>query len=187
MEEQIQPLAVEPGHPATDATLAASALSASAEFVPLDKRVVNLWRLTDLIGLGILLAVALAGCLFVGFGVLENGFWALLLWSLLAALCGWVISWYPPRAYHAWGYRIDAKVLETRSGVWFRVVKLLPLSRLQHVDLHRGPLERAHGLASLVLHTAGTHEATVVIPGLDADEAVRFRDRLVAAGGDDAV
>ena len=49
------------------------------------------------------------------------------------------------------------------------------------------PLERAHGLASLILHTAGTHEATLVIPGLDADEAARLRDRLVAAGGDDAV
>jgi membrane protein YdbS with pleckstrin-like domain len=106
---------------------------------------------------------------------------------LLAAFCGWVIYWHPPRAYQTWGYRIDAKVLETRSGIWFRVIKLLPLARLQHVDLRRGPLERAHGLASLILHTAGTHQATLVIPGLDADEAARLRDRLVAAGGDDAV
>jgi membrane protein YdbS with pleckstrin-like domain len=48
-------------------------------------------------------------------------------------------------------------------------------------------LERAHGLASLTMHTAGTHDAALVIPGLDADEAVRLRDRLVAVGGDDAV
>jgi membrane protein YdbS with pleckstrin-like domain len=69
----------------------------------------------------------------------------------------------------------------------FHVAHLLPLSRLQHVDLHRGPLERAFGLASLILHTAGTHEARITIPGLDADEAVRLRDRLVEVGGDDAV
>ena len=148
---------------------------------------INLWRLISLIGYGILLAVSLVAGLIVGFAVLENALWALLGWSLLASLCGWIIYWYPPRAYMARGYRIDAKVLETRSGVWFRVVKLLPLSRLQHVDLRRGPLERAHGLASLILHTAGTHEASLVIPGLDADEAVRLRDQLVAAGGDDAV
>jgi len=157
------------------------------DFTPLDKRVINLWRLTSLIGFSILLAVSLVASLIVGFAVLENVLWTLLGWSLLAALCGWMIYWYPPRACQARGYRIDAKVLETRSGVWFRVVKLLPLSRLQHVDLRRGPLERAHGLASLVLHTAGTHEATLVIPGLDSNEAVRLRDRLVTAGGDDAV
>jgi membrane protein YdbS with pleckstrin-like domain len=44
-----------------------------------------------------------------------------------------------------------------------------------------------YGLASLVLHTAGTHSANILIPGLDAGEAVRLRDRLVEIGGDDAV
>jgi len=167
-------------------TEAAPDLSAP-EFVPLDSRVIPLWRLTSLIGFSILLAVSLVASLFIGFAVLENALPVLLAWALFAAGCGWIIYWYPPRAYRAWGYRLDAKVLETRSGVWFRVVKLLPLSRLQHVDLRRGPLERAHGLASLALHTAGTHEATLVVPGLDADDAIRLRDRLVAAGGDDAV
>ena len=76
---------------------------------------------------------------------------------------------------------------ETRHGIWWRQLQLLPLARLQHVDLHSGPIERSMGLASLLLHTAGTHEATVMIPGLDANEAVRLRDHLVAIGGDDGV
>jgi membrane protein YdbS with pleckstrin-like domain len=89
--------------------------------------------------------------------------------------------------YRAWGYRLDGKVLETRHGVLFRTMQLLPLARLQHVDLHNGPIERSLGLASLMLHTAGTHEATIVIPGLDTNEAVRLRDHLVVVGGDDGV
>jgi len=171
--------------PAPFASLAPA--TAPDSFTPLDLRVIKLWRLTSLIGLGIPLGGSLIVGLIVALTALESVVWILLGWSLLAALCGWLIYWYPPRACQAWGYRIDAKVLETRSGIWFRVIKLLPLSRLQHVDLRRGPLERVHGLASLILHTAGTHEATLVIPGLDADEAARLRDRLVAAGGDDAV
>jgi membrane protein YdbS with pleckstrin-like domain len=156
-------------------------------FLALDGRVVGLWRLTGAIGWGIVLLAALAGSV-VG-GVLWGGRYAALLaaWVGLAGLAAWWVYWYPARSYRAWGYRIDARVLETREGVWFQVVKLLPLSRLQHVDLQRGPLERAHGLASLVLHTAGTHEATLVIPGLDAAEAARLRDCLVAAQGDDGV
>jgi hypothetical protein len=99
----------------------------------------------------------------------------------------WLVVWRPPRLYRSWGYRIDERVLETRSGLMFQVRRLLPLSRLQHVDLQRGPIERSFGLASLVLHTAGTHQASITIPGLDPDAAVRLRDHLLEMGGDDAV
>lgn len=112
---------------------------------------------------------------------------ALVPWSVLL-LAGILWSlWYPSRAHRAWGYRIQDQVLEIRSGVWFRVTRFLPLSRLQHVDLHRGPLERAHGLASLTLHTAGTREASVGLPGLAEAEAERLRDLFMVAHGDDAV
>lgn len=159
----------------------------SPEFIPLDPRVINLWRLTRLIGFGIVLLISLLGSLIAGLAAFDSVVGTLSGWGVLAVFFGWLTWWYPPRAYRAWSYRVDDRVLETRSGIWFRVIKLLPLSRLQHVDLHRGPLERANGLASLVLHTAGTHEATLVIPGLAAEDAARLRDRLVAAGGDDAV
>jgi membrane protein YdbS with pleckstrin-like domain len=102
-------------------------------------------------------------------------------------MVGLWLWWYPRRAFQAWSYRLDGRVLELRSGVWFRLVRLLPLTRLQHVDLQRGPLERSFGLASLVLYTAGTQEASIAIPGLADAEAVRLRDTLVATGGDDGV
>ena len=107
--------------------------------------------------------------------------------ALFVGLAAWGVFLRPRRAYRAWGYRIDERVLELRSGILFQVSRLLPLTRLQHVDLRRGPLERAFGLASLALHTAGTREATLHIPGLDAREAARLRDHLIAVGGDDAV
>jgi uncharacterized protein len=159
----------------------------SAGYTSLDPRAIQLWRISDLIGFGILSIPVMVAAL-VGARIwLGNALLGFIPWGLLLVMGGVWVVWYPPRAYRAWGYRIDEHVLETRSGVWWRVIKLLPLSRLQHVDLRRGPLERAHGLASLLLHTAGTQEATLIIPGLDDAEAVRLRDRLLAAGGDDAV
>ena len=165
----------------------AAAAKAPAEFMPLDPRVITLWRVTRLIGFGILLLLSLFGSLIAGWAAPASLVGMLAGWLALAVLLAWLIWQYPPRAYRMWSYRVDDRVLETRSGVWFRVIKLLPLSRLQHVDLRRGPLERSQGLASLVLHTAGTREAALIIPGLEAEEAVRLRDRLVSAGGDDAV
>ncbi len=157
------------------------------EFRPLDPRSVKLWIVTDLIGYGVLLLILLASFLILGFVRPRFLWWLVGGWAIVAAFCLWYSFWRPPRSYRAWGYRIDAKVLETRNGILYQRTRLLPLSRLQHVDLERGPFERMYGLASLVLHTAGTHSASITIPGLDADEAVRLRDHLVAIGGDDAV
>ena len=161
--------------------------SPDTAFLPLDPRVVNLWRLDQAVGWGIFLLLMLGGA-----GVFYLAFPETLPWTSLAGLFFmglslWFIFAYPGRAYHAWGYRIDGRVLEIRSGLFVWSLELLPLTRIQHVDLQRGPLERMYGLASLVLHTAGTRSAAITLPGLDAEEAVRLRDHLLAIGGDDAV
>jgi uncharacterized protein len=156
-------------------------------YQPLDPRVVKLWKIHSLIASAILLFLAMIGVLFLGVGGLVPWIWLLAGWLALALLRVYFLFWHQQRVYRAWGYRLDGRVLETRHGIWFRELQLLPLARLQHVDLHSGPIERSLGLASLLLHTAGTHEATIAIPGLDADEAVKLRDHLVAIGGDDGV
>ena len=174
IDEEIKPfdqsvLSGEPPHPTTG-------------FQPLDSRVVNLWRVSSLIGFGVLLLSLLIPV--VAVGVAEP---RALVWLAVAAAAVWFCLWYPSRLYRSWGYRIEGKVLETRSGRIFQRARLLPLSRLQHVDIERGPLERMFGLAALVLHTAGTHSANIRIPGLEAAEATRLRDHLIDIGGDDAV
>jgi uncharacterized protein len=156
------------------------------DFRSLDPRVIQLWRVRQLITSAVLLGIGLVSVVSVG---VATGAW-LWLWLGFAALVVLrviLFFWYPARAYQGWGYRLEGSVLETREGIWFRSLTLLPLSRLQHVDLHSGPIQRSFGLASLLLHTAGTQHATIVIPGLDAAEAARLRDQLVAVGGDDAV
>ncbi len=156
-------------------------------FQTLDLRVVNLWRVSGLIGFGILLISLLIPIVFVGVAIPWATIWLILAWLALTAVTVWYCLWYPQRLYTSWGYRIDSKVLETRSGRVFQRTRLLPLTRLQHVDIERGPLERMFGLAALVLHTAGTHSANIRIPGLEAAEATRLRDHLIEIGGDDAV
>ena len=175
----------------TDAT---NEIEPRPEFRQLDPRVISLWRLNNAIAAAVILLL-LAGLFVIArlglFDSLETDFavepFALAGLVLIAALLVWFAWWRPPRLYRAWSYRITDRVLETRSGLLIRVTRLLPLARVQHVDLERGPFERMMGLASLVLYTAGTHSASITVPGLAADEAVRLRDHLVEIGGDDAV
>lgn len=158
-----------------------------AEFQLLDPRTVKLWRMNYLIGFGIVILATLAAVISIGYAAPEARMWLAAGWLALTPVCLWFSFWFPTRYYRSWRWRIDAKVLELRHGRLIERTRLIPLARLQHVDLERGPLERLFGLASLVIHTAGTHAASTTIPGLDAETAARLRDHLVEIGGDDAV
>lgn len=157
------------------------------DFRPLDPRAIKLWRTTDLIVFGIVILAMLAVAVSIGWKLPSQRIWLAVGWLATTAVCLSFSFWHPPRYYRTWGWRIDARVLEIRSGRMVERTRLVPLARLQHVDLQRGPLERMFGLSSLIIHTAGTHSATTTIPGLEAAEAERLRDHLVAIGGNDAV
>lgn len=76
-------------------------------------------------------------------------------------------------------WRLDERGLQVRRGVFWRKEVLVPRSRVQHLDLERGPVERHFGLATLVVHTAGTRMHALRQSGfLDAD-AVALRDALL--------
>ncbi len=150
-------------------------------FLELDASVILEWRLQHAIEKGgIGLGLTAGG---VGLGLGADISWILIapVWLVLLGILGGLVVWYPNAAYEKWRYRADATVLELKFGViWERSV-LIPMSRLQHVDLHRGPLERHFGLTSLEIHTAGTRHASHRIPGIPMEKAVQLRDELVGA------
>ena len=149
------------------------------------------WMSAERIGWGILLGVlALPGA-------------GLALWLLdfervgwLAALVGvpvataalWMLTLPWTRACHRRAaYQLDGEGLGYRHGVLWRHEIHVPRSRIQHTDVTQGPIERRYGLATLVVHTAGTSHARIAVEGLSAEEAYRLRDQLVSSTGDDGV
>jgi uncharacterized protein len=85
------------------------------------------------------------------------------------------------RNQRSWKYAEREDELLVSHGIMFRQLVVVPYGRMQFVDVHAGPLERAFGLAQVELHTA-TPETDAKIPGLHPDEAARLRDRLSALG-----
>ncbi|OHE85712.1 MAG: hypothetical protein A2190_12165 [Lysobacterales bacterium RIFOXYA1_FULL_69_10] len=79
-------------------------------------------------------------------------------------------------AYTAW--RHDDDGLAVRRGRLWRSETRVPASRVQHLDVKHGPWQRRRGLATLVVHTAGTRNSAVTVPHLDAADAERLRDAL---------
>jgi membrane protein YdbS with pleckstrin-like domain len=107
--------------------------------------------------------------------------------SLLRAVAGIAIlmiclglaMWRASLAFRFTRWRLDEDGLRVRRGRFWRTEVLIPRARVQHLDIERGPIERRFGLATLVVHTAGTRLNAVRQPGFDDHDASRLRDALV--------
>ena len=82
------------------------------------------------------------------------------------------------RRHHRAGWRLDDDGFAYRRGRWWYTETRVPASRVQHLDLRHGPLERRWKLATLVIHTAGSRMSAVSVSGLDENDAEALRDRL---------
>ena len=92
---------------------------------------------------------------------------------LIAAL---IVIVAPERRYHRLRYRLTGHTLHSVHGWMVQTDTVVPFVRVQHLDVIRGPLDKVFGTASLVVHTAGTHNSTVTINGLSPERAAEIRD-----------
>ena len=84
----------------------------------------------------------------------------------------------PGRTYRRLGYALHAQLLQVVRGWLFYTDTLVPFVRVQHIDVTRGPIEKTFGTATLVVHTAGTHNSIVMLPGLSPERASEIRDEI---------
>jgi membrane protein YdbS with pleckstrin-like domain len=151
----------------------------------LEPRVITYWVIADSLGSWIVAALAW----FVGRPLLTEHWrhWSEA-WDhvLLGACIGLVLLPFvtPPLAYARWRFAFVGDLLTMRYGILFVEERAVPVRRMQHVDLVRGPIERLFGLATLVVFTAGNEGSAFRVPGLGAARARALRDRIVEARGD---
>ena len=143
---------------------------------PLHPNHVKALRLSGLVAAVPVTAAMLAGALIP---LLVDGVvWPSLVLFPLIALIAWLIVFLPWRRYSARGFTMDRDRLRVVKGVLFRHDTVVPFGRVQHIDVERGPVERYYGLATLVLHTAGTHNASIHLPGLGEADALAMRETI---------
>jgi membrane protein YdbS with pleckstrin-like domain len=82
---------------------------------------------------------------------------------------------FPKVEYREWKYLIGEDKIELISGIIIREKTIIPISRIQHLDIEQGPIYRKFGLAVLKINTAGaSHE----IPALTIEEAEDISEKL---------
>src|SRR5204862_7060637 len=134
------------------------------------------------------LLLGAGACFFIGWplmtaqGMLAWSGWhglatMLVLWLLIGAARAFIAY----RRLKATAWKLDDTELHLRRGRLFRKEVLVPPTRVQHLDIERGPIERRYGVATLVVHTAGTRQHALRLAGLEDADAVALRDALVPA------
>ena len=82
----------------------------------------------------------------------------------------------PQRIYRRLRYGLTERLLQVVRGWLFHTDTIVPFVRVQHLDVIRGPLDKMFGTATLVVHTAGTRNSIVTVPGLAPERAAQIRD-----------
>jgi membrane protein YdbS with pleckstrin-like domain len=95
-------------------------------------------------------------------------------WVALAATIVLTLA-VPTLRARRWRWRLDEDELDLRHGVLTDVRTIVPVARIQHVDVRRTVWAQMAGVASVVVHTAA---GTTEIPALTEHDAALVRDRL---------
>lgn len=145
--------------------------------IPLERRVLRLWRIRAalaivplLVGATALVAVLVDPLVAAAVAVVGGAGAAALAW------------WWTALVWRSWRFRVGEGALELRHGVLTRHESTIPFHRVQHIDTEAGPLERRLGLTTFVLRTASASSDSTV-PGIDAAHAEALRTRILALVG----
>lgn len=149
----------------------------SLALAPLDRRFVTVLRWRAAVAALIVLVIAAAAEAILYRQDWPNGIAA----AVAIAVASWLVGIAPPRRFAHWGFALDERELHVAHGWLTRVHTIVPIGRVQHIDLTQGPIERGCGVATLVLHTAGTDHSLVTVPGLAREQAEAVRDRIRSA------
>ena len=83
----------------------------------------------------------------------------------------------PQFKYRVYRWEVTAEAVFTRTGWLTRTWTLVPISRIQTVDVTRGVLQQLFGLSTVAVMTASS-QGTVHVWHLEADIAQRVADDL---------
>lgn len=90
-----------------------------------------------------------------------------------AGLVGVVVL--PQLRWRRWRWDVRDEEIDLRHGAFSEIRTIVPMARVQHVDVRRSFLQRTTDTADLVVHTAA---GKTTIPMLPEEDAVGVRDRI---------
>ena len=139
------------------------------------RRVSAKYVMRELIGIIITTLIFAAVAVVLGLALPRTWWWLIPAGFALIAAIQIIFAWMRARAI---GYALRQDDLVFKRGLLYQRLVAVPYGRLQMVDIHRDPIDRMLGLASLKTMTASP-TTDVTIPGLPTAEVEQLRDHLI--------
>lgn len=131
---------------------------------PLAKK---LWVINGLIFSLLIIIVVIAVTL-----LLYKSIWIIVGGLLLCVYC---IVIAPEYEYRQWKYFVNGEKVEIIHGIFIVKRTIIPINRIQHINIKQGPIQKKFDLSNVELFTAGGQHA---IEGLKSEVAASIADQL---------
>ena len=154
----------------------------------LSPQVKGIWAINSVLSTVIFLVLVVVAEIFLKSAIRENLGFPFGVLTIVVLIAGIIYSMaFPILNYKYWAFDVRDDELYIERGILTRVKTTAPYRRIQHLDVSQSIFERMMGLATLVVYTAGTRGADLVIPGLVLPYAEALRDSLKNITTEDAV
>ncbi|TRZ36337.1 hypothetical protein CEQ21_12320 [Niallia circulans] len=143
----------------------------------ISEKAMKVWRISEtIINVGILIVLCV---LYYLDGYFEWKYWigwiilGLIGLTVLSAI--WEIIMEPSLKQKYWRYDVDEEFIQLKSGIWKKKHQLIPMTKVQSVELVQGPLLRKYKLYSISVGTMGSSHQ---IPAIPEVEALELRNQI---------
>ncbi|EOR20013.1 MULTISPECIES: PH domain-containing protein [Clostridium] len=148
------------------------------EYQKLNKNAIKSWTISRLIGAFITSIVLIAGEIFFSriiddFNKVRFIFTISIISLVIILLINSFIS--PTIEYKQWRYKITNDKIEFIEGIYFVRKVIIPIIRIQHIQLNQGPINKFFDLYDISIFTAGGQHK---IPNIDSERAEEISEYL---------
>lgn len=152
-------------------------------------KALKLMKITCAIGVGFLLAAfTAAGAALILYDKAAVGIAAISVGTALGIV---IFALVPRLRFRRYKYLIAQDRIEIVKGIFFVKKTIVPIDRIHQIDVEKGPLDRAAGVAKVIVTTAGSAVAFRFLEPERAErlaaflnDSVRERTKKTEASGD---
>lgn len=105
--------------------------------------------------------------------------YGLLILGGILLLCS-MICFFEWKGFKFKGFALRENDIAFREGWLWKSTIIVPYNRVQHIEVHQGPIDRLFDLASINIFTAGGSSSDLEIDGLSPEQAANIKSFIIA-------
>lgn len=145
----------------------------------IDPNAKKLWIINGIISSIVIMIIA---CLIYHFAKQYVSYWPLVIGGVLSVFLTFID---PFIEYKQWSYRITEEKVEYNHGIYYKKKSIIPISRIQHLDISQGPIQKIFKLSTVKIYTAGLEHEIEAISMDKAEEIVENLNKLILKVNED--